>query len=156
MKSFTSNRTLPLKACIYQGVTRTWNICEFCTPFIPVPGTSVRSVRPCHNTRGTGTAFLYLPRNCVSSVIPFFKPVPRPSVSSLRHSYPYQEFRLDLYARATKTEVRVEFSLYRPGTSVSSVRPCHNTGNFCEFCNTSIPVPDTSGSSVRLPYPSPV
>ena len=38
---------------------------------------------------------------------------------------------------------------------MSSVRPCHNTRNFCEFCNTSVPVPETSGSSVRLPYPYP-
>ena len=51
--------------------------------------------------------------------------------------------------------VRVQHFLYLPGTSVSSVRPCHNTRNFCEFCNTSIPVPKASGSSVRLPYPYP-
>ena len=38
---------------------------------------------------------------------------------------------------------------------LSSVRPCHNTRNFCELCNTSIPVPETSGSSTRLPYPCP-
>ena len=38
---------------------------------------------------------------------------------------------------------------------MSSVRPCHNTQNFCKFCNTFIPVPETSGSSVRLPYPDP-
>ena len=38
---------------------------------------------------------------------------------------------------------------------MSSVRTCHNTRNFCKFCNTSIPVPETSGSSVRLPYPYP-
>jgi len=37
--------------------TRTKNFCELCTTFIPVPETSVRSVRPCHITRGTGTAF---------------------------------------------------------------------------------------------------
>ena len=30
-----------------------------------------------------------------------------------------------------------------------SVRPCRNTRNFCEFCNTSVPVPGTSVSSVR-------
>ena len=30
-----------------------------------------------------------------------------------------------------------------------------NTRNFCEFCNTSIPIPETSGRSVRLPYPYP-
>ena len=45
--------------------------------------------------------------------------------------------------------------MYAPGTSVSSVRPRHNTRNLCEFCNTSVPVPETSGSTVRLPYPYP-
>ena len=60
-----------------------------------------------------------------------------------------------MYDRATITGVRVQHFLYPPGASVSSVRPCHNTRNFCEFCNTSIPVPETAGSSVRLPYPYP-
>ena len=38
---------------------------------------------------------------------------------------------------------------------MSSVRPCHNARKVCEFCNTSMPVPETCGSSVRLPYPYP-
>ena len=79
---------------------RTRNFCELCRTFIPVPGTSVSSVRPAPQYPGYG----------------------------------YSIF------------------LYPPGTSVSSVRPCHNTQNFCEFCNTSMPVPETSASSVRLPY----
>ena len=58
-------------------------------------------------------------------------------------------------SRATIPGVRVKHFLYPLGTSVSSVRPCHNTRNFCEFCNKSMPVPETSGSSVRLPYPYP-
>ena len=44
-----------------------WNFGEFCATFIPVPETSVSSVRPCHNTRGTGTTFVYLPGTSVSS-----------------------------------------------------------------------------------------
>ena len=116
VKSSTSNRTLSPRACIYPGITRTRNLCdlyniharinnfcEFCTTVIPVPKTSVRSVRPCHNTRGTGTAFLYLPGTSVISVRPrhntrnirkFFKTfisVPRTSVSTVGHSYPYLE-----------------------------------------------------------------
>ena len=35
--------------------TRTRNFSESCTTFIPVPETSISSVRPSHNTRGTGT-----------------------------------------------------------------------------------------------------
>ena len=60
------------------------NFCEICRTFIPVPGTSVSSARHSYpypellsalyaratNTRGTGTAFLYLPGTCVSSVRP--------------------------------------------------------------------------------------
>ena len=53
------------------------------------------------------------------------------------------------------TRVRVQHLSYPPGTSVSSVRPCHNTRNFWEFCNTFIPVPENSGSAVRLPYACP-
>ena len=147
---------------MYNIHTRTKNFCEFCTTFIPVPGTSIRSVRPCHNTRGTGTAFLYLPRTSVSSARPshntrnFWKfcntfiPVPATSVISAAHSYPH--LCQLCTPRATIPGVRAHHFLYPPGTSVSSVRPCHNTRNFCEFCNTSIPVPETSGSSVRLPY----
>ena len=36
---------------VYPGYYPTKNFCEFCRTFIPVPGTSVSSVRPCHNTR---------------------------------------------------------------------------------------------------------
>ena len=43
--------------------------------------------------------------------------------------------------------------VHQPETSVSFVRLSCNTRNFCEFCNTSIPVPGTSASSGRLPYP---
>ena len=43
----------------------------------------------------------------------------------------------------------------RHSMRLSSVRPCHNTPNFWEFCKTFIPVPETSGSIVRLLYPYP-
>ena len=76
---------------------------------------------------------------------------------------PYKEHLSVLYVRATMPGVRVQqFHTYLPGTSVSWVRPCHNTRNFCEFCNsflefcnTSVPVRGTSASSVRTPYPYP-
>ena len=58
-------------------------------------------------------------------------------------------------ARAIIPGVRLHHILYPPGASVSSVRPCHNTRNFFEFLNTSIPVPETSDCSVRLTYPYP-
>ena len=79
MKSSTSNRAPPPRACVYpralpvpgtyvssaQHQYRTKNFCELCTTFIPLPATWVRSVRPRHNTRGTGTAFSYCrPQSC--------------------------------------------------------------------------------------------
>ena len=90
-------------------------------------------------------------------------------MSSVQHSYPYKELLrvlCDIHTRtrnlcefctprATIPGVRVQHFLYAPGTSVSSVLPCHNTRSFCEFCNTSIRVPETSVSSVRLLYPYP-
>ena len=38
---------------------------------------------------------------------------------------------------------------------MSSVCLYHVTRNFWKFCNTSIPVPESSKSSVRFPYPYP-
>ena len=86
------------------GITRTRNFCEFCTTVIPVPGSSVRSARPCQMPGvRVQTAFLYLRGTSVSSVRPcyntrnFWKfcktfiPVPGTSVSSVGHSYPYPE-----------------------------------------------------------------
>ena len=38
---------------------------------------------------------------------------------------------------------------------MSSVLRFRNTRNFCEFYNTSIAIPETSGSYIRSPYPHP-
>ena len=48
----------------------TWNFCEFCATFIPVPGTSISSVPPSHKIRGTGTPLVHLPRTSASSIRP--------------------------------------------------------------------------------------
>ena len=60
-----------------------------------------------------------------------------------------------LYACATKTRGTGTARLYPPGPSGSSVRSCHNTRKFLMFCKTFIPVPGSSGSSGRPPYPYP-
>ena len=121
---------------LYNIHTRTKNFCEFCTTFIPVPGTSVRSVRPCHNTRGTGTSFSYLPGTSGSSVRPchntrnFWKfcktfiPVPGTSVSSVGRTRNFCGF---CAPRATIYCTR--------GTGTACFAPVRN---FCEFCT---PVP---------------
>ena len=57
--------------------------------FIPVPGPSVRSARPCHNTRGTDAAFLYLPGTSVSSVRPCH--ITRRFWKLYHKTYPYPE-----------------------------------------------------------------
>ena len=107
---------------------------------LPVPGTSVSPVRPYYNT-------------------PNFR-------KFCKNFIPILELLLVLYdihtrtrnlcefctPRATIPGVRVQHLLYPPGPSVSYVRPCHNTRNFWKFCNTFVPVPETSGSCVRLPY----
>ena len=116
--------------------TRTRNVSEFCTTFIPVPELSifVLSVGYTQNdTRGIYPG--YYPTNDICNLCRTLIPVPGSSGSSVR--------------RCTKTRGTGTAFLYLPGTSVSSVRPCHNTRNFWKFCKTFIPVPGTSVSSVR-------
>ena len=129
--------------CIYPGITSTRNFCKFCRAVIPVPGSPVSSVRPCHNTRNFW-------KFCET-----FKPVPELLLILLDIHTRTRNFCEFCAPRATIPGVRVQHLLYLPGTSVSYVRPCHNTRNFWKFCNTFIPVPETSGSYVRLPYPYP-
>ena len=81
-------------------------------------------------------------------------PVPGSFGSSVRLSYPYPNCKF-CKTIIPLPGVRVQHLLYPPGTSVSSVRPCHNTRSFWKFCNTFILVPETSGSYVSLPYPYP-
>ena len=105
----------PLKTGIYPGITRTRHVCEFCTAVIPVPGISVNYARPCRDTRGTGTTYVYLPGT---------------SVSYVWHSYPYPELLRVLQDIHTRTrnfcEVCTIF-IPVPGTRVSTVCLCHNT-----------------------------
>ena len=96
------------------------------------------------------------------------------SVTSVGHSYPYPELLEVLYDLHTCTRnfwnfcfpvatmpgERVQHVLYPLGTSVSSVRLCHNIRNFWEFCKTSrncwkfceilTPLPGNSVTPVRL------
>ena len=96
---------------IYRGYYPTKNFCKFCRTFIPVPGTSVSSVRPCHKYPGYGYSILYLPGTSVSSV-------------RQCHNTPN-------ICEFCNTFVPV------PGTFVSSVRsPYTLTRNFCDFCKT--------------------
>ena len=98
----------------------------------PYPGTSVCSIRPCHNSQKFW-------KFCMT-----FKLVP--------------ELLLVLYILCHDTRRAgycIQHLSYPPGAFVSYVRPRDNTQNIGEFCNTFIPVPQTSGSSKRLPNPYP-
>ena len=103
MSTFPRVRSVGCERNHTRGTTRTRNFCKFCKTFVPVPETSLSSVRPWHNARGTGMPFYEIPGGGGG------------------------------YGYCTTF-------VYLPGT-------------FCEFCKTSIPVPGTSVSSVRLPYP---
>ena len=102
--------------------TRTRNLCKFCTP--------------------TPRKYRELLKFCKTLV-----PVPE-----------LLEVLLDIHTRtrklcefctprATIPGVWVKHLLYPPGTSVSSVRPCHNTWNFWKFCKTPIPLSGIHNSS---------
>ena len=189
MKSSTSNQTPPPRACSYPGITRSRSFCELCTAFkhvskqlrlfctksIPVSGTSVASIVPCHNTRGTGTSFVYQVGTYVCSVRPChntrdfwnfcktFMPVPGTSVSSVRCSYLYTELLWDLHATCHNTGgygcsticagsdllwvMYVRATI--PWTSISSVTlMCtvpDTSGNKC--CKTAISLP-----GIHKPY----
>ena len=102
-----------------------------------------------NNTRGIYPG--YYPTKNFCEFCSTFISVPGTSGSSVRHSYPYPELLEVLYDIHTRTRgMGISFYNY-----VSSVRPCHNTRNICEFCNTSVPYPEVSVSSVRSPYPNP-
>ena len=149
----------PFEADIYSGITRTRNFGKFCTT-LPVPGTSVNSVRHSipvpelsicvlsvgytqNHTRGIYPR--YYPTNNFCKFYRTLIPVPRPSESSVRTpvrgtgtAFLYRpELLWVLYARATI-----------PGTSGSSVR--------LKFRRSHIPVPGTSESSVRQCHKDPV
>ena len=144
---------LPRARVLNWVFTRTRSICKFCTP-------------PCHKYAGYGYSIFTPARNFCDFCTPVpqyperlevlydfhtrtrnfwkfcktFTPVPGTSVSSVQ---PVPQYPGDGYGNV----------LHPLGTSVSYVRLCHTTRNFCELCNTSIPIPETSGSSVRLLYP---
>ena len=154
---------------------------RFCIRFTGIPRNHTRSLQSAGEKamqmHMCGVFERKLPRLCsvgyAQTVSGVFTPgitLQRTSVSSVGHSYPYPgllEVMYDIHTCtrnfwkfctpvATIPGVPVQHVLYPLGTSVSSVRLCHNTRNFWKFCKTSVPVPGTSGSYVRSSYPYPV
>ena len=131
---------------------------------------------PCHNTRGTGTAFFVPARNFSEFINTSYQKLPFGSgdypdkllfhqalnevSNSLDRELPrwlvsFQSSRISLVELSIINTSYQKVPLALGTTSVSSARPRHNTRNVCEFCDTSIPIPETSGSSGRIPYPYP-
>ena len=73
-------------------------------------------------------------------------PVPGTPMSSVRHSYPYPR---TLYFRSV-CRVRVTQK-----HTWGIIPGYYHTKNFCNFCRTLMPVPATSGSSVRRCHKDP-
>ena len=121
-----------------RGTTRTRNFCKFCKTFVPVPETSLSSVRPWHNARGTGICPCKNTRVRVRLLIHehSYTNLPGTSVSSVRLSYPSPEFLL----------VTILCSV---GYAQNHTRSVTRARNCCKFCTTFIPVPGTCVSSVR-------
>ena len=101
------------------------HFCEFCTIFIPVPETSVSSVRPCHNTRGTrvqhSNTYPDLCEFCMTSI-------------------PYPELLWVMYDIHTRTRNVCKFCTpvpQYPGYGNNIRIPIRN---FCEIRKTSIPI----------------
>ena len=103
----TSTPVQRTSVSLYDIHTRTRNLCKICTTaFFHLPGTSVSSVRPCHNTQNflkSCRTLIPVSETSVGTVRPChntrnfwnfcktFIPVPGTSESSLRHWYPYHK-----------------------------------------------------------------
>ena len=107
-----------------------------------------------NRTRGIYPGYYYPIKNFFKFGTTFI-PVPETSVSSARHAYPYPELLEFLYARGHNTRGTGTACFCTRAELLTYVRLCHNARNFRKFCKTSVPVPRTSGSSVRLSYPYP-
>ena len=119
---FPGHYPYPELLCVLYSTTFTsvpGNSASVFTTFIPVPGTSIKYVRPFDNTRGTGTTCLYLPGTAAGYVRPChnswnvcafcetFLPVPGTSVSSALRLYPYPELLYVLQDCCAIPRVRV-------------------------------------------------
>ena len=101
-----------------------------CTTFIPVPELSIFVLSEGYT------------QNYTRSIYPGYYPT-KNFCNFCRTLIPVPELLEIMYAGAAKTRDTGTAFLYLLGTSVSSVRPCHNTRKFWNFCKTFIPVPRT-------------
>ena len=111
------------------------------TWILPVPGTSVSSTRQCHKYPGYGYN-MFIPARSFWEFCKTFAPVPGTSVSSVQ---PVPQI-----PRGTGTACFVPAR--NPCEFCAPVRVTIPGPSFCEFCNTSVPVPETSGSFCKTPH----
>ena len=132
---------IPCRRYRYRLYTGTGHFGKFGTTSITVPDTSVSSVRHKHRYQilrqvrydiSTGTG--HFGKFGMTSI-----PVPDTSVISVRHQYRYRTLR----------QVRHDMDT---GTASTGTDFHTGTGHFANFGITSIPVRDTSVSSVRYQY----
>ena len=136
LRTFTPVQRTSVSSVQYDIHTRTRNFTKICTTVPQYPGYGYSIFIPARN------------------FCKFCTPVPQ---------YPeLLEVLQDFHTRTRKfceschnTRGTGTACSYLPGTSVSSVRPCHNTRNFWKFCKTFIPVPGNSVSPVGHSYPYP-
>ena len=109
---------------------------EFYKTAISVPGTSLSSVRPCHNTLGMGTTFFIPARNFFEFCAPVLQYLKLLRVLYGNHTRPRYLCKICMPDTTHPPGVRVQrfytTFLYLPVTSVSIVRLYHNTRNFCQ------------------------
>ena len=127
--------------------------------FTPVPGTSVTPVRPCHNTRGTGTACFYLPgtsnssgRQChnTRNFCEFSKTlIPVPGTSVIYVTLPYRSRNPQTQQNTTLEHSKVVLCRVLTEPYPEYLPGYYLTNDFCMFCMTFIPVPGTYVSAVR-------
>ena len=132
----------PFEAGIYTGIprtrdfcelvlynpTRTRNVCEFCTTFIPVPELSifVLSVGYTQNhTRGIYPGY-YLTKNLCNFCRTLMS-VPGTSKRSVRWCH---------------KDPGYGYSMFIPARNFCKLRPCHNTRIFWKFVRLSYPYPE--------------
>ena len=131
------------RTCFRMGVfstVRTEAYHRYMPPVLPVPDTSVSSVQ--HQYRYRTLRYVRYDINTVTGHFGKFGtrsiPIPDSSISPVRHGYRYRRYRYRLsYWYRTLRPFRYNINT--------------GTGYFGNFGTTSIPVPDTSVSSVLHP-----
>jgi len=140
------NPYLTLLRVLYDFHILTRQFCNFCRKFVPVPGYGVCLSYP-YPGRSTTSIQHTLPERFCEFCTTFI-PLPDSSVNSVTTSYRYRGMEYAFHTRTRRS-------------SATSVQHHTLPKTFCEFYTTSIPLPDSSVTSVtnlipyrKYPYPT--